>query len=170
MGILSGNPKDEPMHYGEVYSCWSFLLASKGLSVSHQTMKNHAGDEDLKKVLDESIHQCNQEIRDLEALLKENGVGLPPTPPDRPQACLDDIPVGARYMDPEIAASLSAEIAAGLVSCSKIMGQSIREDIAIMFGQYHTQKATLAAKVLRMNKEKGWLVPPPLHKKTGEDC
>ena len=41
-------------------------------------------------------------------------------------ACLDDIPVGARFADPEISAMLSASIAAGLVACSTIMGQSIQ--------------------------------------------
>jgi len=30
MGMLSGNSKDEPMHYGEVFSTWSFLLTAKG--------------------------------------------------------------------------------------------------------------------------------------------
>jgi hypothetical protein len=38
----------------------------------------------------------------------------------------------------------------------------VREDIAMMFGQFHIQKTALGAKVLRLNKEKGWLVPPPL--------
>ncbi|WP_420818819.1 hypothetical protein [Paraliobacillus sediminis] len=43
----------------------------------------------------------------------------------------------------------------GLVSCSQIIGQSIRLDISMMFGQFHVQKATLGAKeVLRLNKEK----------------
>jgi hypothetical protein len=65
---------------------------------------------------------------------------------------------------------LTATIAAGLVACSTIMGQSIREDIAMMFGQFHIQKAALGAKVLRLNKEKGWLIPPPLHHYKAEDC
>jgi hypothetical protein len=43
------------------------------------------------------------------------------------------------------------------------MGQGIREDIIMMFGQFHQQKATLGGKLLKMQKEKGWLVPPPLH-------
>ena len=30
MGILSGNPTDEPLHYGKVFGTWSFLTA-KGL-------------------------------------------------------------------------------------------------------------------------------------------
>src|SRR3954468_17295089 len=170
MGILSGNPKDEPMHYGEVFSTWSFLLTAKGLVVGYQTHLNHAGDEDLQKLLVEAIEGGQQEIKSIETLLKENGVGLPPTPPERPEACLDDIPVGARIQDPEVAAAISMNIAAGLVACSQLIGQSIREDIAAMFAQIHMQKVALGGKFLRLNKEKGWLVPPPLHKSKHTDC
>jgi len=170
MGILSGNPQDEPMHYGEVFATWSFLLTAKGMIANYQTKLNHAGDGDLQKLLGEAMDQCQQEIKQIEALLKENGIGLPPTPPERPNARLEDIPVGARFLDSEIAASLSASIAGGLVSCSQIIGQSIREDIAMMFGHFHSQKATLGGKVLKLNKEKGWLIPPPLHHSKMEDC
>lgn len=170
MGILSGNPTDEPMHYGEVFGAWSFLTTAKGIIAGYQTHLNHAGDEDLKKLLDEAIQLGEQEVKQIAALLKENGVVLPPTPPDRPNACLEDIPVGARFPDPEIGAMLAVNIAAGLVACSTIMGQCIREDIAMMFGQFHVQKAALGAKVLRLNKEKGWLIPPPLHHYKAEDC
>lgn len=37
MGILSGNPKKEPLHYGEVFGTWSYLLAAKGLIAGYQT-------------------------------------------------------------------------------------------------------------------------------------
>lgn len=170
MGILNGNPKDEPMHYGEVFSIWSYSLTTKGLVAGYQTHLNHAGDDDLKKLLQEAIDGGQEEIRQVEALLKENGVALPPTPPDRPKACLEDIPAGARFADPEIAAMLAMNVAAGLVTCSTIMGESIREDIAMLFGQLHTQKAAFGLKVLRLNKEKGWLIPPPLHVNKAADC
>ncbi|WP_078550677.1 DUF3231 family protein [Litchfieldia alkalitelluris] len=170
MGILSGNPQNEPMHYGEVFASWSFLLASKGMVAAYQTKLNHAGDEDLQKLLVEAKEQCQQEAKQIETLLKENGIGLPPTPPERPNARIEDIPVGARFQDNEIATALSADIAAGLVACSQAIGQCIREDIAMMFGQLHMQKATLGGKVLKLNKEKGWLIPPPLHFNKAEDC
>ncbi|WP_394176297.1 DUF3231 family protein [Guptibacillus hwajinpoensis] len=169
MGILSENPTDEPMHYGEVFSLWTFVLTTKGLIAGYQTSLNHTGDSDLHKLLEETISGGQQEVKQVENLLKENGIGLPPTPPDRPKASLEDIPAGARMQDPEIAASLSKDIAAGLVTCSQIMGQSIREDIAMMFGQFHTQKATLGGKSLKLNKEKGWLIPPPLHHSNSEN-
>lgn len=163
MGILSGNPKDEPMHYGEVFSLWSFLLTAKGCVASYQTFLNHAGDEDLKQILKEAIELSTQEIQEIGKLLKENGVGLPPTPPERPVSELEEIPIGAKFLDNEMAAKVSADIASGLVACSTIMGMAIREDIGMLFAKFHGQKALLGGKVLRLNKNKGWLIPPPLH-------
>lgn len=169
MGILSGNPQNEPMHYGEVFGTWSYLSVAKGLHAGYQTFANHTGDDDLKKLIEEAIQGLKQEISQTEELLKTNGVGLPPTPPDRPTADLESIPVGARFADPEISAAISKDIAAGLVACSQLIGQSIREDIGLMFGQFHTAKALLGAKFLKLNKEKGWLIPPPLHLQVPEN-
>ncbi|MDV2887795.1 DUF3231 family protein, partial [Alkalihalophilus pseudofirmus] len=92
-----------------------------------------------------------QEKKQIEELLKENGIALPPAPPEPPVACLEEIPAGARFQDPAIAAVLSADIAAGLIMCSQIIGKSIREDVAMMYGQFHNQKMALGAKVLRLN-------------------
>jgi hypothetical protein len=170
MGILSGNPKEEPLHYGEVFGLWASALAGNAMIAGYQTMMNHAGDDDLKKLLVEAIELGQEQKKQIEEYLKENGLGLPPAAPEPPEACLEDIPVGARIPDPAIAATLAADIAAGLVSCSAVIGKSIREDVAMMYGQFHLQKATLGGKVLRLNKEKGWLIPPPLHLNKHGDC
>ena len=163
MGIFSGNSKDEPLHYGEVFNIWSNLAANYGMIAGYQTFYNHAGDKDLKKIIEEFIQGAKEEVKQLEEILKTNGIALPPAPPERPEARLEDIPPGAKFNDPEISAALSLDAAAGLVACSQAMGMSIREDIALMYGQFHTAKALLGAKLLRLNKNKGWLVPPPLH-------
>lgn len=171
MGILNGNPKEEPLHYGEVFDLWSSVLKGNSNIVGYQTMMHHTGDDDLKKLLLEAIEISQQEKKQVEELLKENGIGLPPAQPEPPEACLEDIPIGARIPDPAVAATLSADIAAGLVMCSQVIGKSIREDVAMMFTQFHNQKVALGAKVLRLNKEKGWLIPPPLHLKNKHgDC
>jgi len=170
MGILSGNPKEEPLHYGEVFDLWASDLAENAMIAGHQVMLNHAGDEDLKKLLKESVELGQQQKKQIEQLLKENGIALPPASPEPPDACLEDIPAGARVPDPAIAATLGAHIAAGMVACSTMMGKCIREDLAMMYGQFHMQKAALAEKVLRLNKEKGWLIPPPLHHNKVQDC
>lgn len=168
MGILSGNPKDEPMHYGEVFDIWGFSMKAK-LSLScYQAYRNHAGDKDLKKVLSELIDQAKLEIKECDAYIIEHGLAPAPELPERPEVKTVDIPVGARFSDQEIAAHIAADTAIGLTACSSVMGMSIREDIGALFAKYHTTKAAYSLQILRMNKEKGWLVPPPLHKPTQE--
>ncbi|AOY74637.1 DUF3231 family protein [Clostridium formicaceticum] len=164
MGILDGNQKHEPMHYGEVFGAWSYLMAAQSGLAASQVAANHAGDEDLKKFLQDYINNVKkQEIQQLEELLKANGVGLPPAPPERPVANIEDIPPGARMMDPEIANATAQLISAGLISCSTMMGSITREDIGMMFAQFHAQKAQYGGMLLKLLKEKGWLIPPPLH-------
>ena len=163
MGILNGNPKDEPMHDGEVFGVWSFINSNNGLLSIYQAFINHAGDKDLKMLLEEAVKMMKDENKQASELLKNNGVALPPALPDRPVASAEDIPVGARFMDPEISGILTVNGAAGLVACSTVLGQSIREDIGMMFGQFHTSKAQFGARLLKLNKEKAWLIPPPLH-------
>ncbi|MDO9574603.1 MAG: DUF3231 family protein, partial [Candidatus Contubernalis sp.] len=60
------------------------------------------------------------------------------------------------------------DIAGGLLSCSQIMGISVREDIGAMFGQFHMNKAQYGLRLLRLNKDKGWMVIPPLHERVPE--
>ncbi|MGM0852681.1 MAG: hypothetical protein ACQEWI_08730 [Bacillota bacterium] len=65
-----------------------------------QMQLNHA-------VVSEGLHRESQEeIKQVEKLLKEKGIGLPPTPPEPPHACLDNIATGASMPDSAIAAVL----------------------------------------------------------------
>lgn len=134
LGILSKYPKDEPLHYGEIMTIWTNVNANNGSIAAYQTLLNHTGDQDLARLIVEAINGMEEENKQLKEILKINGVGLPPAPPERPNARLEDIPVGAKFNDPEIAAKMSADVAAGLVACSTAMGMSIREDIAFMYG------------------------------------
>ncbi|OBZ15343.1 DUF3231 family protein [Bacillus sp. FJAT-26390] len=168
MGILNGNPKDEPMHYGEVFSVWQASTVAKGSISCYQAYLNHAGDKELKKVLDALIDQAKLEIKELDALLTDNGIAATPVMPERPSVKLEDIPVGARFTDPEISAKIAADTSMGLVACSQVMGQSIREDIGALFAKYHITKTALGLKILEMSKDKGWLIPPPLQIKRPE--
>ena len=124
---------------------------------------NHTGDNDLKVFLEDLSENCiKQEEQQVEMILKENGIRLPPAPPDRPMVNIEDIPSGARFNDPEIAVLISRELMAGKILFSYIIGISIREDIGEMYLEFHTQRAEYQDKLLKINKEKGWLIPPPL--------
>ena len=143
LGILNGNPKDEPLHYGEVLGSWAFVGANNGLISAYQAFINHAGDGDLIELLDEAVKTMKSENKQLETILKENGIALPPSLPERPKAKAEDIPVGARFMDPEISGAISINVGQGLVSCSEVMGQCLREDLAMMSGNSMPTKCYL---------------------------
>ncbi|WP_409288651.1 DUF3231 family protein [Peribacillus sp. SCS-37] len=163
MGILNGNPKDEPLHSGEVFYLWTNLFETKALLVTLQVLINHTGDHDLKLFLGDLKDNCLKPGTDqVENILKETGIRLPPAPPDRPNVEVQDIPAGARFYDPEIAAMVLKEINGGMLTASMIMGLSIRKDITELFDTTHSQLAEYAGKLLDVTKDKGWIVPPPL--------
>lgn len=168
MGILGGNSKDEPLHYGEVFDLWSFSTKAKGCISIYRAYSYHAGDKELKGILGELIGQAELEAKECDEILVHNGITPTPHLPERPEAKLVDIPIGARIMDQEIIALAAIDTSASLVLCSQIIGKSIREDIGALFGKYHLTKAAQDLKMLKLSKEKGWLIPPPLHVKRPE--
>ena len=167
MGILSGNPKDNPLHYGEVFSLWNSLSVTKAGVDIFQVYINHTGDKDLKKFLKQVIDNTMMPaIKDLEEILLQNDIAVPPTPAERPEADVEQIPVGARLQDVQIAYLVSADIAAGLASCGVAISQSIREDVGLLFAQFSAKKVKEGAALLELMKDKGWLVTPPLLQET----
>lgn len=167
MGILSGNPQHEPLHYGEVFGLWSTLSVAKAALDGYQVYINHTGDQELKAFLKQVIESSiKPSIKEIEEVLLHNDIAVPPTPAERPEADLEQIPAGARFQDAQIAYMVAADIAAGVVASSQGMSQSIREDIGLMYGQMGAKKAKDGALLLLMMKDKGWLVPPPLHHET----
>lgn len=168
MSIFGDNSVQQPMHYGEVSGVWGYLFTTKALYAQYQIYLNNVGDPELRRYIEDTLKSKKDEILKLENLLKANGVGLPPSPPDRPVASIESIPPGVKMNDIEVAGAMTRDLSLGLVACSSIMGQCLREDIAVLFGTFHMNKARLGARLLRMNKEKGWIVMPPLHMQTPE--
>ena len=86
MGILSGNPMKGPLHSWEVTGIWAYVMSTNGLMRLYETFSNHVGDEDLKQELQSMLQTTEQEVDELTKVLKQNGIGLPPTTPERPVA------------------------------------------------------------------------------------
>src|SRR5690625_7499085 len=106
-----------------------------------------------------------EEEQQVEVILKETGIRLPPAPPDKPNVEIQDIPAGARFNDPEIARLVQKELLASQLQCSYIIGMSTQEDIKNLFEEFHTRKAKLEIKLLTLAKDKGWYTPPPINVK-----
>lgn len=167
MGILSGNPQNEPLHYGEVFGLYTQLSVAKAALDGYQVYFNHTGDTDLKDFIKDVINNSiKPSIKEIEEVLVANDVVVPPTPAERPEVDIEQIPVGARLQDAQIAYAIARDIANGITAMSALISQCIREDIAMMLTQQNAKALKNGAKLLQIMKEKGWLVPPPLHMET----
>ncbi|MCR3922107.1 MAG: DUF3231 family protein [Firmicutes bacterium] len=154
----------EFLHYGEVFSIWSHLAKAKGCLVKYQILINHCEEPDLASFLKSMFNDLViPEIKKLGTLLKENGIETPPTPQEKPRVDFSDIPVGARFLDPEIATCVANDIAMNLAACSQIIALSIREDIGMMFAKHHMELVKYGHELQNIMKKHGWLVKPPLH-------
>ncbi|WP_284139634.1 DUF3231 family protein [Virgibacillus sp. LDC-1] len=161
---MSKNKENEPFHSGEIYHLWAYLFHTKHYLVTLQVFINHTGDEDLKAYLEDLLeNEVTQEAQQIEMILKEAGIRLPPAPPDRPNVEVEDIPAGARFHEPEIAILVQEELMYGKIQCSSMMNISIRTDFEEIFGDFHEQKTTYYRKLSDLSKKKGWVVSPPVH-------
>lgn len=155
---------EEPFHSGEVFHLWNYLYNSKNLLVTMQVFINHTGDADLQAFLEDFFENClEQEEQQIESILKESGIRLPPAPPDRPNVELEDIPAGARFNDAEIAILVKREIVAGRMECSYMTQLVHRIDLRSMLSEFYAQKEEYEQKLFDLSKEKGWIVPPPIN-------
>lgn len=161
---LNSKSQEEPLHSGEVFLLWDYLFSTQGFLVTLQVLANHTGDHELRVYLDDLLENCfTIEKEQVEALMKDTGIRLPPSPPDRPNVEVQDIPAGARFNDPEIALLVQKELIAGRMMCSYITGAAIRDDLRDMFSEYYSQKENYEGKILKIMKDKGWVVSPPIN-------
>lgn len=166
MNIFNEKNEQEPLHAGEIFHLWSYLFYTKSYLVTLQVLINHTDDVELKALLEDLSENCFlEDEKQVETLLKETGIRLPPSPPDRPNVEVQDIPAGARFQAAEIAFLVENDLIVNNMLSSYIIGIATREDIASMFEEFHGQKVESKLKLKKLMKEKGWHVPPPLNVK-----
>lgn len=156
----------EPFHSGEIYYLWNFLYETKESKVIMQIARNHTEDKELKLFLDDLMeNSLIEEEEQIEDILKEAGIRLPPAPPDKPNVEIQDIPAGARFNDSEVALIVQKKIFMGQLRCSYMMGLSTQEEIKNLFEEFHSLKAEFELKLLNIIKNKGWYTSPPINLK-----
>lgn len=161
--LTNKNEQEEPLHSGEIYYLWSYLYDASANIVTLQVLINQSEDKDLKTLLEELLENCfEEEAQQVKGILKELGIRLPPSPPDRPNVELQDIPAGARFNDSEIAMLIKKELLWGKTFSSYITGISAQKFIRSLFNEFHSERIEYEQKLLTLSKQKGWHVSPPI--------
>lgn len=160
---LVDNNNKKPLHTGEVTNHWLLLtLLEEGVSLYEMGM-NTTNNNELLDALGDGLALSKKTINNLGAFLKEEGIPLPATSPEKPKSDSHSIPLGVKYSDDELANLISAKVAAQITLIGQSLAMSIRNDSAqLMIGvliellKYSTSFKTLM-------ESHGWLKIPPYY-------
>lgn len=159
--------EDQPLHVGEVMSCWIYLEGLELAKVSVQSGINTTMDQELKAILEEDLKLGTSQRKRLHHFMLKEGIPLPPAPEDMPESDPKDIPVGVKLTDDVLANELSLKIISLIMRAAGAASEAIRTDVGIMFIQFQAEKFAFAARLKHLMRKRGWIKVPPFFQPPG---
>lgn len=159
---LDDEPKN-PLHVGEVMSCWMYLALMDEATVYIQMGLNSTNDDEVKGLLTQSLKQCDEQGERFKQFMKTEGIHLPPTSEQRPNSDPNSVPLGVKLTDEEIVNGLSIKTAAAVSHCAISTSQCIRNDVGALFTQCMLEKMKFGTSLKDAMRKRGWIKVPPYY-------
>ncbi|WP_144549588.1 DUF3231 family protein [Bacillus sp. X1(2014)] len=159
--------EDQPLHVGEVMSCWIYLAGLELAKVSVQAGINTTTDEELKAILKEDMKLGTSQRERLHEFMIKEGIPLPSAPEDMPNSDPNSIPFGVKLTDDVIANELSLKIVSLIMRAAGAATESIRTDVGLLFIQFQTEKFAFATRLKHLMRKRGWIKVPPFYVPNG---
>lgn len=155
--------EEQPLHVGEVMSCWIYLAGLELAKVSVQAGINTTTDNELKTILEEDMKLGNSQRERLYDFMIKEGITLPPAPEELPKSEPNGIPNGVKLTDDVIANELSLKIISLIMRAAGAASESIRTDVGVLFIQFQTEKLAFATRLKHLMRKRGWIKVPPFY-------
>lgn len=150
----------ESLRFKEIFQIWTQLGVNNSYIASSHAFFKHAADKNLKVIIVEFIQCLKEENKQLQALLKDNGVLAPSASIEYKKLKMGDIRGKTAINDTEISAILSMNIAASVISVSQSFEKAVKKKHVSKCRDLHMKYAILGAKLIQLSKDKGWLLAP----------
>jgi hypothetical protein len=157
------NEPQNPLHVGEVMSCWMYLAIMDEATVYIQIGLNSTTDDEVKSILTQSFKQCESQGKRFKEFMKKEGVHLPSTSEQCPDSDPHGVPLGVKLTDEEIMNGLSIKTVAAVVHCATAASQSMRNDVGSLFLQCFFEKMKFATTLKNDMRKRGWIKVPPYY-------
>lgn len=154
------NQNIESLPFKEVFAIWKQLGVNNGYIASNHFFFKYAVNRNLKEIILEFIQCLKEENKQLEELLKDNGVLAPPLSIHNEHLQIAKIRNKVVINDGEISAILSMNIASALISISQAMDMSFEHNLTTKYRVIHMRYAILGAKLSEISNKKGWYLSP----------
>ncbi|OXM84335.1 DUF3231 family protein [Paenibacillus rigui] len=163
------DPHKNPLHVGEVMSCWLYLAGLEEAKGYVESALSTTVDSELIHALKEDERVGKDQRQRLKLFMLNEGVTLPPAPEPKPTSDPNNVPMGVKFTDDEIANALSIKIVALIVNAATSSAQSIRTDVGLMFTEFQAEKMILGANLKELMRKRGWLKVPPYYYPIGSN-
>ncbi|MBD7936936.1 DUF3231 family protein [Cytobacillus sp. Sa5YUA1] len=157
------DPKQNP-HIGEAMGCWLYYTSIAEEIPALETCLNTTTDNELIELLTESKRLAEHQKLTLEKFMIKEGIPLSNTAQSKPNSDPNNIPLGVKSTNDEIANLISIKVASNIMMCSTNMTQSIRNDIGLMWARFYAEKMIFSMNLKNTMHKRGWLkIPPYFH-------
>ncbi|GIO16739.1 hypothetical protein J19TS2_62940 [Cohnella xylanilytica] len=154
---------NDPLHVGEVMSCWIYLGGLEEAQVFIQAGLNTTKDDQLRHALLEDQRLGQAQIQVLKNFMTKEGIPLPPASEQKPDSDPDSVPLGVKMTDDELANGLAIKIVSLIMTAASAASQSVRNDVGILFVKFLGEKLVLGTNIKSMLRERGWIKIPPYY-------
>lgn len=163
---LTDNKKD-PLHVGEVMSCWTYLAFVNNIMTYEEIGLNTTTDSGVRELYQDGYKIATSHKEQITKLMQEEGVTLPRSPEKKPYSDPSAVPVGVSFTDFELANTININFVAAADMCAAAASQCLRTDIGLMFLKFQTEKLAMGYKAKELMQKKGWLIKPPSYQPPG---
>ncbi|APH05703.1 DUF3231 family protein [Bacillus weihaiensis] len=163
---IDNEPKP-PLHVGEVMDLWTAYTAFQEAQSLYQVGLNTTTNSDLVHILQKALEGSSSDTKNIETLLKNEGIPLPRANPSKPTTKPQAVPEGVKLTDDEISNLVSVKIATAITFCAQAGSKSIRTDVGMLFFSMQLGLIKFALPLKNVMKEHGWLRVPPAFQSAG---
>ncbi|MBM7660263.1 hypothetical protein JOC85_001030 [Bacillus mesophilus] len=156
-----------PLHVGEVMSFWTYLTVLDEAIRYEEVGLNTTTDDEVKELLVDAKKLCESQSQRLSNFMQKEGIPLPPGPKKKPKSEPQEVPLGVKFTDDEIANGVSLKIATAGIECALGNSQSIRTDVGLIWIELYTEMLTFGATTKSLLRKRGWIKVPPYYTPTG---
>ncbi|MGP4080468.1 DUF3231 family protein [Pseudalkalibacillus sp. R45] len=160
--LVDNEPKN-PLHVGEVMGIWTYLTVINEAIRYEEIALNTTTDNEVKNLLIDAKKLCESQSQKLSNFMEKEGIPLPLTQPKKPISDSNEVPLGTKLTDDEIANGVSLKIVTAATECAIANSQTIRTDVALIWTEFYTEMLTFGATTKTLLRKRGWLKVPPYY-------
>ncbi|WP_404328732.1 DUF3231 family protein [Mesobacillus maritimus] len=161
--IDNTNEPKSPLNIIEAGDCWMYLTMVEEFIRYEEIGLNTTTDDEIREMLTDVIRICESQVRRLSDFMKQEGIPLPDATSAKPNSDSNQIPLGVKLTDDEIANGIAFKLVNCMLTCAKSQADALRHDIGMLWVQFHSEWVSFGTTLKVLMRKRGWLKVPPYY-------